>query len=186
MSFVRFVLRGVVLPLGAVSAAAAIITGTPGPGSARIADARLCSDGSLGHLLTIKGGGSGHPYKLGDAIDDDFFLQMNGPEVFKHAVRSMANVGRDLMAANGLTRDDIDLFIPHQANLRIMEAVAKKLDFGPEKIMSTVARFGNTSASTIGIALVEARKAGRIPAGGKVLLGAFGGGFTWGAALLQF
>ena len=168
------------------AAAAAVVTADAATGQARIVDTRLSSDGSLGHLLTIKGGGSGHPYKLGDAIDEDFFLQMNGPEVFKHAVRSMANVGRDLMAAHGLTRDDIDLFIPHQANLRIMEAVAKKLEFGPEKIMSTVARFGNTSASTIGIALVEARKAGRIPAGGKVLLGAFGGGFTWGAALLQF
>jgi len=169
------------------AAAACVVTADEPPlGKAAVVDALLSSDGSLGHLLTIKGGGSGHPYKLGDVIDEDFFLQMNGPEVFKHAVRSMAGVGRDLMAANGLTRDDIDLFIPHQANLRIMEAVAKKLQFGPEQVMSTVARFGNTSASTIGIALVEARNAGRIPAGGKVLLGAFGGGFTWGAALLQF
>lgn len=169
------------------AAAAAVVTAEPAPlGKARIVDTMLASDGSLGHLLTIKGGGSGHPYKLGDTVDEDFFLQMNGPEVFKHAVRSMASVCGDLMAAQGLGNDDIALFIPHQANLRIMEAVARKLALGPDKIMSTVARFGNTSASTIGIALVEARAAGRIPAGGKVLLGAFGGGFTWGAALLQF
>lgn len=169
------------------AAAAAVVTAeAPPTGKAHIMDALLASDGSLGHLLTIKGGGSGHPYKLGDVIDEDFFLQMNGPEVFKHAVRSMASVCADIMARNGLCNDDIALFIPHQANLRIMEAVGKKLSLGPEKIMSTVGRFGNTSASTIGIALVEARAAGRIPAGSKVLLGAFGGGFTWGAALLQF
>ncbi|WP_300160738.1 beta-ketoacyl-ACP synthase III [Solidesulfovibrio sp.] len=168
------------------AAAAAVVTAEAASGKARVVDARLASDGSLGHLLTIKGGGSGHPYKLGDVVDEEFFLQMNGPEVFKHAVRSMAAVGEEIMAAHGLTNDDIALFIPHQANLRIMEAVARKLALPPEKIMSTVARFGNTSASTIGIALVEARNAGRIPAGGKVLLGAFGGGFTWGSALLQF
>ncbi len=169
------------------AAAAAVITTEPAPvGKARIVDALLASDGSLGHLLTIKGGGSGHPYKLGDTVGEEYFLQMNGPEVFKHAVRSMASVCQELMAANGLTRDDIDLFIPHQANWRIMEAVGRKLALPTEKIMSTVARFGNTSASTIGVALVEARKDGRIPAGGKVLLGAFGGGFTWGSALLQF
>ncbi|EHJ47852.1 3-oxoacyl-(acyl-carrier-protein) synthase III [Solidesulfovibrio carbinoliphilus subsp. oakridgensis] len=169
------------------AAAAAVVTGqAPAAGGARIIDTRLASDGSLGHLLTIKGGGSGHPYKLGDVIDEDFFLQMNGPEVYKHAVRSMATVCEEVVAANGLSWDDIDLFIPHQANLRIMEAVAKKLTLPREKVMVTVDRYGNTSASTIGIALVEARAEGRIKPGSKVLLGAFGGGFTWGAAILQF
>lgn len=171
---------------GDAAAAAVISAEAPPAGKARIMDTMLSSDGSLGHLLTIKGGGSGHPYKLGDRVDEDFFLQMNGPEVFKHAVRSMASVCQDILAAHGLTNDDLALFIPHQANWRIMEAVGRKLALDPGKIMSTVARFGNTSASTIGVALVEARAAGRIPAGGKVLLGAFGGGFTWGSALLQF
>ena len=168
------------------AAAAAVVTADAATGKARIVDTRLSSDGSLGHLLTIKGGGSGHPYKLGDAVDEDFFLWMNGPEVFKHAVRSMAAICEEIMTAHGLGNDDIALFIPHQANWRIMEAVAKKLSLPVDKVMSTVARFGNTSASTVGIALVEARAAGRLPAGGKVLLGAFGGGFTWGSALLQF
>ena len=169
------------------AAAAAVVTAeTPPVGLARVVDARLASDGSLGHLLTIQGGGSSHPYNLGDTVGEEYFLQMNGPEVYKHAVRSMASVGAELMAAHGLTKDDIALFIPHQANWRIMEAVAKKLALPLEKVMSTVARFGNTSASTIGIALTEARTGGRIVPGDKVLLAAFGGGFTWGAALLQF
>jgi len=169
------------------AAAAAVVTGeAPPTGGAEIIDTRLASDGSLGHLLTIKGGGSGHPYRLGDVIDEDFFLQMNGPEVFKHAVRSMASVCAEVVLANGLTWEDIDVFIPHQANLRIMEAVAKKLTLPREKVVVTVDRYGNTSASTIGIALTEARKEGRIKPGHKVLLGAFGGGFTWGSALLQF
>ncbi|EFL52904.1 3-oxoacyl-(acyl-carrier-protein) synthase III [Solidesulfovibrio fructosivorans JJ]] len=168
------------------AASAAVVTSDAGGNGARVVDARLASDGSLGHLLTIQGGGSGHPYKLGDSVGEEFFLQMNGPEVFKHAVRKMTDICEQVLAANGLGNDDIALFIPHQANLRIMEAVAKKLGLPLEKVMVTVDRFGNTSASTIGIALTEARAAGRIPAGSKVLLGVFGGGFTWGSALLQF
>ena len=168
------------------AAAAAVITGESGPGAARIVDARLYSDGSLGHLLTIKGGGSGHPYKLGDVVDEDFFLMMNGQEVFKHAVRSMTSVCREVVLKNELDWSDIDLFIPHQANLRIIEAVAKKLSVPEDKVVVTIAKYGNTSASTIGIALTEARTAGRIQPGTKVLLTVFGGGFTWGAALLQF
>ncbi|WP_428565852.1 MAG: beta-ketoacyl-ACP synthase III [Solidesulfovibrio sp. DCME] len=169
------------------AAAAAVVTSQAPPVSqARVMDVRLSSDGSLGHLLTIKGGGSGQPYKLGDVVGEEFFLAMNGPEVFKHAVRNMAGVCEEILSANGLSKDDIALFIPHQANWRIMEAVAKKLSLSTEKVMSTVARFGNTSASTVGVALVEARSAGRIPAGSTVLLAAFGGGFTWGSALLQF
>ncbi|MEA4855171.1 MAG: beta-ketoacyl-ACP synthase III [Solidesulfovibrio sp.] len=171
---------------GDAAAAAVVTSQAPPVTQARVMDVRLSSDGSLGHLLTIKGGGSGQPYKLGDVVGEEFFLTMNGPEVFKHAVRSMAGVCEEILSANGLSIDDIALFIPHQANWRIMEAVAKKLSLGTEKVMSTVARFGNTSASTVGVALVEARAAGRIPAGGKVLLAAFGGGFTWGSALLQF
>jgi 3-oxoacyl-[acyl-carrier-protein] synthase-3 len=169
------------------AAAAAVVTGKPpATGGAEVLDVRLSSDGSLGHLLTIKGGGSGHPYKLGDVVDEDFFLAMNGQEVFKHAVRNMTAICREVVLENGLDWSDIDLFIPHQANLRIMEAVAKKLSLPEEKIMVTIHRYGNTSASTIGIALVEARAAGRIKPGSKVLLGVFGSGFTWGSALLQF
>ncbi|MFU2209036.1 beta-ketoacyl-ACP synthase III [Solidesulfovibrio sp. C21] len=171
---------------GDAAAAAIISAGDPRPGDGRIVDVLLASDGSLGHLLTIKGGGSGHPYKLGDTVDEDYFLFMNGREVFKHAVRNMTTVCEELVAKNGLDIDAIDLFIPHQANLRIMEAVAKKLALPEEKVVSTIARFGNTSASTVGIALAETKAEGRLSPGCRVLFGVFGGGFTWGSALVQF
>jgi len=171
---------------GDAAAAAVVSAGDPRPGDGRIVDVLLSSDGSLGHLLTIKGGGSGHPYKLGDTVDEDYFLFMNGREVFKHAVRNMTTVCEELVAKNGLDIDAIDLFIPHQANLRIMEAVAKKLALPEEKVVSTIARFGNTSASTVGIALAETKAEGRLTPGCRVLFGVFGGGFTWGSALVQF
>jgi len=171
---------------GDAAAAAVVSAGDPRPGDGRIVDVLLASDGSLGHLLTIKGGGSGHPYKLGDTVDEDYFLFMNGREVFKHAVRNMTTVCEELVAKNGLDIDAIDLFIPHQANLRIMEAVAKKLALPEEKVVSTIARFGNTSASTVGIALAETKAEGRLTPGCRVLFGVFGGGFTWGSALVQF
>ncbi|UJX42719.1 ketoacyl-ACP synthase III [Desulfovibrio sp. JY] len=171
---------------GDAAAAAVVSAGDPRPGDGRIVDVLLSSDGSLGHLLTIKGGGSGHPYKLGDTVDEDYFLFMNGREVFKHAVRNMTTVCEELIAKNGLDIDAIDLFIPHQANLRIMEAVAKKLALPEEKVVSTIARFGNTSASTVGIALAETKAEGRLTPGCRVLFGVFGGGFTWGSALVQF
>ncbi|MGE4538919.1 MAG: beta-ketoacyl-ACP synthase III [Desulfovibrio sp.] len=171
---------------GDAAAAAVVSAGDPRPGDGRIVDVQLSSDGSLGHLLTIKGGGSGHPYKLGDTVDEDYFLFMNGREVFKHAVRNMTTVCEELIAKNGLDIGAIDLFIPHQANLRIMEAVAKKLALPEEKVVSTIARFGNTSASTVGIALAETKAEGRLTPGCRVLFGVFGGGFTWGSALVQF
>lgn len=156
------------------------------PGDAAIVDVRLSSDGSLGHLLTVKGGGSGTPLGLGDVVGDDFFVQMSGQEVFKHAVRNMVAVCEEVLAANGLSGGDVDYFIPHQANWRIMEAVAKKLGLPHEKICATVARYGNTSASSVAIGLAESYQAGKIRPGDTVLLSAFGGGFTWGAALLEF
>jgi len=171
---------------GDAAAATVITAGEPTPGAGRIVDTRLSSDGSLGHLLTIKGGGSGHPYKLGDTVDEDYFLFMNGREVFKHAVRNMTAVCEEILTAHSLGKGDIDLFVPHQANLRIIEAVAKKLDVPDEKVMVTIDRYGNTSASTIGVALTEAKEQGRLGPGSRVLLGAFGGGFTWASALLQY
>jgi 3-oxoacyl-[acyl-carrier-protein] synthase-3 len=171
---------------GDAAAATVITAGEPTPGSGRIVDTRLGSDGSLGHLLTIKGGGSGHPYKLGDTVDEDYFLFMNGREVYKHAVRNMTAVCEEILTDNSLKNGDIDLFVPHQANLRIIEAVAKKLDVPDEKVMVTIDRYGNTSASTIGVALTEAKEQGRLGPGSRVLLGAFGGGFTWASALLQY
>lgn len=158
----------------------------PRPGQAVIEDTVLHSDGSLWPLLTVKGGGSAWPLKLGDMVGENFFIEMNGPEVYKNAVRSMGSVCEEIVERNGLTLDDVDLFIPHQANLRIIEAVGKRLKFSGERVMVTVDRYGNTSASSVAIALADAKNEGRIRSGSRVLLTTFGGGFTWGAVLLRF
>ncbi len=158
----------------------------PKPGQAVIEDIVLHSDGSVWPLLTVKGGGSAFPLKLGDMVSENFFIEMNGPEVYKNAVRSMGSVCEQITEKNGLSMDDIDLFIPHQANLRIIEAVGKRLKVFGDRVMVTVDRYGNTSAASVAIALADARNEGRIRPGSRVLLTAFGGGFTWGAALLKF
>jgi len=167
-------------------AGAAVLSAEPAPGAARLVDARLYSDGSLGQLLTVKGGGSAYPMKLGDVVDENFFVQMAGQEVFKHAVRNMTAVCEEVLAASGATTAEVDFLVPHQANLRIIDAVAKKLSIPEERCVVTIDRYGNSSASSVAIALAEAKNTGRIVPGSKVLLAVFGGGFTWGSALIQF
>jgi 3-oxoacyl-[acyl-carrier-protein] synthase-3 len=111
---------------------------------------------------------------------------MTGNEVFKHAVKALDSVVEETLEANGLDRHDIDWLIPHQANLRIIEATAKRLDMPMERVIVTVDRHGNTSAGSVPLALDEAVRSGRIQRGQLVLLEAFGGGFTWGSALLRY
>jgi 3-oxoacyl-[acyl-carrier-protein] synthase-3 len=151
-----------------------------------IEDVMLKADGSLGSLLTVKGGGSAHPMAFGETVGDDFFVQMEGREVFKHAVRSMRDISLDILKKNSLHADDIDLFIPHQANIRIIDALAKIMNIKDEKIFVNVQEYGNTSAASVPIALAEAWEKGRIKPGYRVLMVAFGGGFTWGATLIRF
>lgn len=167
-------------------AGAAVVTGQANPGRIRVLDAMLKADGSVGGLLTIHGGGSACKPVLGQTIGPDYFVEMNGRDVFKHAVRFMSEISGSLLERNGLTTNDIDLIIPHQANIRIIEAISKKLGVDMDKIYVNVDRIGNTSAASIPIALTEAEALGRIQPGMKVLLTAFGGGFTWASALLQF
>lgn len=155
-------------------------------GCGRILDVLLSADGSLGDLLTVKGGGSACPAVRDQRIGPDFFVQMEGRDVFKHAVRSMAGVCNDILAKNQLTSGDIDLIIPHQANIRIIQALGKKLDVSMDHIFVNVDRYGNTSAASIPIALAEAKMQGRIAPGDTVLLTSFGGGFTWASALIRF
>lgn len=143
------------------------------------------SDGNLGTLLTI-GGGTATPYKLGDTVGPEYFVQMQGRDVFKHAVRSMATVCEDILARNSLSIADVDLVIPHQANQRIVDAVADRLAITPAKVFMNLQDYGNTSAASIPLALADARAQGAIRPGMRVLLTTFGGGFTWGAALLRF
>lgn len=166
---------------------AVVVTADNGaPPVARIVDLILSSDGGVGDMLTIKGGGSGRPLVLGEATQEDFFIQMNGREVYKHAIRSMEAVTHEILEKNGFTMKDVDVFIPHQANLRIIEAVGKKLDVPAEKIFVNVDRYGNTSAASLAIALSEAWETGFIKPCQLALLTTFGAGFTWGAALIQF
>ncbi len=111
---------------------------------------------------------------------------MTGNEVFKHAVKALDSVVEETLEANGLDRHDIDWLIPHQANLRIIEATAKRLDMPMDRVIVTVDRHGNTSAGSVPLALDEAVRTGRVQRGQLVLLEAFGGGFTWGSALLRY
>ncbi len=167
-------------------AGAALLSGE-GKGCSRVVDILLKADGSLGHLLPVgKEGGSASPFQVGQKVSEDYFIQMQGRELFKHAVRGMAEMNLRLLEKNHLSLSEISLFIPHQANLRIIDAVAKKMNFPREKVFVNVDRYGNTSAASVIIALSEAYYEKRISAGDKVLLSTFGAGLTWGSFLLQF
>ena len=113
-------------------------------------------------------------------------VRMNGQEVFRHAVVKLAEVVEEALGANGLTGKDIDWLVPHQANQRIIDGMAKKLGLGPDRVVSTVARHANTSAASIPLALAEAAGDGRIRPGQLVLLEAIGGGLTWGASVIRW
>ena len=113
-------------------------------------------------------------------------IHMSGNDVFKHAVKALDSVVEETLEANGLDRHDIDWLIPHQANLRIIEATAKRLDMPMERVVVTVDKHGNTSSGSVPLALDEAVRTGKVQRGHLVLLEAFGGGFTWGSALLRY
>lgn len=167
--------------------AGAAIVSAQGGEHPRIVDTLLRADGNLGDLLPVgQEGCSARPYSLGQTVGEDYFIQMKGRELFRHAVRGMAELTWKLLERNGLDIADIDLFIPHQANMRIIEALAKKLICPMNKVYVNVDRYGNTSAASVGIGLGEAASLGRIKPGNKVLLVSFGAGLTWGATLLQF
>jgi 3-oxoacyl-[acyl-carrier-protein] synthase-3 len=140
----------------------------------------LHADGRHQNILSVPGHVSG-----GVAVGDPF-LRMDGPAVFKFAVRVLADVAEEVLVAAGMKAADIDWLIPHQANVRILQSTAKKLGLPMEKCIVTVERHGNTSAASIPLALDEAIRAGKIVPGQKLLLEGVGGGFTWGAALLIF
>ena len=149
----------------------------------RVRDSVCCADGSM-HDLIVMGGGSAMEVKKGDALPDDFFLAMQGREVFRQAVRSMTAESLAMLERHGMQVSDIDLFIAHQANLRIIEAVGSRLGIAEDKVFINVQDYANTSAATLPLAVDDARSQGRLKPGMKVLLATFGGGITWGAALL--
>jgi 3-oxoacyl-[acyl-carrier-protein] synthase-3 len=151
-----------------------------------IISTRIKSDGDLGEMLMLPAGGSKHPATAETVAARMHFVKMNGNNVFKSAVKSMAEVVQQGLKDAELTADDIDLFIPHQANIRIIEATARKLGFPMDRVFVNVDRYGNTSAASIPIGIDEARRSGRLKAGDRVAVVAFGAGFTWGSAVLQF
>lgn len=146
----------------------------------------LRSDGKLADLLHRPSGGATVPMTEAILADRSHFVQMAGREVFKHAVRSMSEAADRALDAARLTGEDIDLLIPHQANIRIIEATAKHANIPMEKVFVNVDRYGNTSSASIPIALDEAIEQGRIREGSTVLLVAFGAGFTWASMIVRF
>jgi len=146
----------------------------------------LKTDGTLAELLYRPGGGATHPPSEELLKDHSYYIKMAGREVFKAAVLSMADACDHALERAGLSADDIDLLIPHQANIRIIEATAKHAGMPMDKVYVNVDRFGNTSAASIAIALDEAVKTGRLKPGMVVMLCAFGAGFTWGSLVVRW
>ncbi len=161
-------------------AGAVIIKASETPG---ILSSHIHADGDYQALLNVPAGISSNPALLqsGEAM-----LQMQGNEVFKIAVNTLGRIVDETLAANSMEKSDIDWLVPHQANIRIISATAKKLDMPMERVVMTVAQHGNTSAASVPLALDVAVRDGRIKRGETLLLEAFGGGFTWGSVLLKF
>ena len=151
-----------------------------------ILSTHLRSDGSLCDLIAVPGGGSRLPPSETVVAERMQYIKMKGNETFKVAVRTLEEVARETLAANNLQVEDLDLYVPHQANIRILKAVASRLGLPPEKVMLNLDRYGNTSAASIPIALDEAVRQGRIKEGSLVMLGAFGAGLTWASALIRW
>jgi 3-oxoacyl-[acyl-carrier-protein] synthase-3 len=176
--------RGTCLLFGD-GAGAAVIGADDRPGVGLIGT-RLGSLGEDTDLLYIPAGGSRTPTHKGSFSKGDHFIKMKGKEVFKLAVRVMEEAARDILEQHGLAANQIGLVIPHQANLRIIDAIAQYLELPVDRFFVNVDRYGNTSAASIPIALDEARRAGRIRPGDLTLLVAFGAGLTYGSALIRW
>jgi 3-oxoacyl-[acyl-carrier-protein] synthase III len=145
----------------------------------------LGADGGKGDLLELPAGGSRLPASHETVEGRQHYMKMKGNEVFKFAGRAMAMANQKALARAGLTIDDVDLLIPHQANMRIIQAAARLSNLPMEKVFLNIERYGNTSAATTAVALCEARREKRVGPGSLCLLVAFGGGFTWGSCLLR-
>ncbi|GFH62613.1 MAG: 3-oxoacyl-[acyl-carrier-protein] synthase 3 [Candidatus Desulfovibrio kirbyi] len=169
------------------AASACVLTGESADAhdSSVLEDVICKSDGALSDLITV-GGGTACNYRLGDQVDERFFLAMLGRDTYRHAVRQMALVCEEILQRNALTVENVNLFVPHQANLRIIEAVGSRLHINGDRVFTNVDKYGNTSAASIPLALSEAFAAGRVRQGDRVLLAAFGAGLTWSAALLRY
>jgi len=164
---------------------AVVTAGRPGEEGRGILSTFLSGDGQYRELLHIPLGGALNPLTPENVESPDRFIKMDGREVFKLAVREMTDACDRVLAEAGVTSDQLDMVIPHQANARIIEALGKKLHVNSERVYRNIERFGNTSSASVPIALDEARRTGKVGEGSLILSVAFGGGLVWGAALYR-
>jgi 3-oxoacyl-[acyl-carrier-protein] synthase-3 len=175
--------RGTCVLLADAAGAAVLAPSTDDRG---LIDFDLYSDGQYWDLLYMPGGGSRNPATRETVDARMHYAKMKGAEVFKVAVRMFSDCTARILERNGFSAADVDLFIPHQANLRIIEAAARRVDLPMKRVFVNVDRYGNTGAASVYVALEEAASSGRLRRGDLVLLAAFGGGFAWGAALMRW
>ena len=175
--------RATCVLFGDGAGAVVIEAATTGSG---IRSTALHGDGREKKHLRLEGGGALHPSTRQKDDGASFYIQMDGSAVFKLAVPAMADAAKEALAQAGLRLEDVDLFVPHQANARIIEAVAKRLGLDRSKVFIDIDRFGNTSAASIPIALCDAVAQGQVRQGDTLVFAAFGGGMTWGAAVVEW
>lgn len=165
--------------------AGAVVLG-PGRDESGILSTHLHANGGISDLIYVPGGGSRDPASEDVLSNKRCYIKMRGNETFKIAVKTMEEATHEALKANGMTAQEVDLFIPHQANVRILRAVSQRLGISEEKVMINLDRFGNTSAASIPLALDQAVQEGKLKRGHKVVMAAFGAGLTWASAVVQW
>jgi 3-oxoacyl-[acyl-carrier-protein] synthase-3 len=151
-----------------------------------IIDFLLHSDGTGAEYLHLKAGGSKYPATVETVANDWHYIYQDGKTVFKFAVQKMADVAEQVLVRNSYSGEDVSLLVPHQANLRIIDAAAKRLGLDPKKVLINIDRYGNTTAATIPLALSEAFHDGRVHKNDLIVMATFGAGFTWASALIRW
>ena len=157
----------------------------PTEGDTGLIDVEIGSDGRLAEILYIPGGGSRYPASEDTVREHKHSIHMVGSEVFKVAVKTMERISVEILEKNGIDPSEVDYIVPHQANFRIIQAVANRLNMPMDKVIVNLDKYGNTSAGTIPIALDEAMRAGQLKSGDLVLMASFGGGLTWASAIIR-
>ena len=165
-------------------AGAFVLQASDQPGG--VLSAVMHSDGSGSNLLTIEGGGSHYPATGSTVVDGKHYIQMDGNEVFRFATRVMASATEEVLACAGLTKDQVQWIIPHQANIRIIKAAARGLNLPMDRFIVNLEKYGNTSTASIPMAMVEAIEKGQIQPGEKIVMVGFGAGLTWGALAAEW
>ena len=156
----------------------------PSTNGCGVVDTILKSDGNGKDMLYMKAGGSAYPATAETVANNEHYFYQEGKSIYKHAVNSMKNVAEEMMTRHGLTGEELDFFVPHQANLRIIEAIAKRLNVSMDKVAVNIQKYGNTTAATIPLCLADWES--KFKQGDKIILAAFGGGFTWGSSYLTW